>query len=162
MRERKYLAHFIDEAFGGNDVAYVRLGKDLEEYYEDLNPDTETQKNILGERNLRHSGFSPQNEVSPFYPEEGSALGDKVMEIANERITGNACHTTVVDVLLKADGTQEWAYREEVAVVPTQIGGSTDGVQAPFQIHRIGNRVKGTFDMTAKTFTPQANSVNAG
>ena len=49
--ERKYLAHFLDAAFDKTYAAseYVRIGKDLEELSEELNPDVEVRKNILGE-----------------------------------------------------------------------------------------------------------------
>ena len=47
--ERQYLAHFIDAAFDTTYAAstYVRLGDDLEEFNEELNPEVETKKNIL-------------------------------------------------------------------------------------------------------------------
>ena len=48
--ERKRLAHYIDASFDatGNTPKYTRLGKDLEEYNLELNPDVEVSKNILG------------------------------------------------------------------------------------------------------------------
>ena len=55
--DRKYMAHFIDAGSlcKGETPKYERLGKDLEEYNVELNPDTETSKNINGEStfNLR-------------------------------------------------------------------------------------------------------------
>lgn len=152
--ERKYLAHFIDASFGGEATNYVRLGKDLEEYSEELNPDVEVQKNILGEQNVNHSGYEVQSEVDPYYAYEGDPLFEKVVEIANERKTGDACMTTRVDVLMNADGTVKWAYREDAYIVPNSVGGDTSGVQIPFTVYNAGNRVKGTFDMTTKKFTP--------
>lgn len=151
--ERKYLAHFIDASFGAATPNYVRLGKDLEEYVEELNPDVEVQKNILGEQNVQHNGYEVQSEVDPFYAYTGDALFEKLAEIANERKTGDDCVTTKVDVLLKADGTVEWAYKEDVWVVPNSVGGDTSGVQIPFSVYNAGNRVKGTWDTSAKTFT---------
>ena len=65
--ERKYLAHYIDASFGGEQPNYIRLGKDLEEYNEELNPDVEITKNILGEQNVNHNGYEVQSEVDPFY-----------------------------------------------------------------------------------------------
>ena len=47
--ERKYLAHFIDSSFGSETSSYIRLGKDLEEYAIEMNPETESKNNILGE-----------------------------------------------------------------------------------------------------------------
>lgn len=158
--ERKYLAHFIDSSFGGETLSYVRLGKDLEEYNEELNPDIEIQKNILGEQNVVHSGYEVQSEVDPYYAYEGDPLFEHLCEIANERLTGDDCKTTKVDVLLSASGTVEWAYREDCYVVPNNVGGDTSGVQVPFTVYNAGNRVSGTFDMSTKTFTPATG--NAG
>lgn len=156
--ERKYLAHFIDASFGGQTPNYVRLGKDLEEYVEELNPDVEVQKNILGEQNVQHNGYEVQSEVDPFYAYTGDALFEALAEIANERKTGDDCVTTKVDVLLNADGTVVWAYKEDVWVVPNSIGGDTSGVQIPFSVYNAGNRVAGTWDTTNKTFTPATGS----
>ena len=152
--DRKYLAHYLDENFGSGTVSYTRLGKDLEEYNEELNPDVEVNKNILGEQNVNHNGYEVQSEVDPFYAYFGDPLFTKLALIANERKTGDACKTTKVDVLLNADGTVVWAYREDVYVVPNSIGGDTSGVQIPFTVYNAGNRVAGTWDPSTKTFTP--------
>ena len=151
--ERKYLAHFIDASFGGNSTNYVRLGKDLEEYNEELNPDVEVNKNILGEQNVQHNGYEVQSEVDPFYAYEDDPLFTRLCTIANGRLTGSDCMTTKVDVLLSSEGTVVWAYREDCYVVPSTVGGDTSGVQVPFTVYNAGNRVAGTFDMSTKTFT---------
>lgn len=150
--ERKYLAHFIDASFNGTTVNNVRLGKDLEEYAIEMNPDSETKKNILGENSTNVKGYEPQGSVDPYYAYRGDPLYEHLADIINNRSTGSALETTVVDVLLKVDGSCEWAYRENAIVIPQSIGGE-DGVQIPFEIHYNGNREKGTFDLTAKTFT---------
>lgn len=160
MIERKYLAHFLDASFMGTSTNYVRLGKDLEEYNEELNPSVEVKTNIIGEQSVVHSGFEPQADVDPFYYNYDDALSEKIMDIANERIKDDKCKTTMVDVLLKPGATPDavptavWAYREEVYVVPSSVGGDTSGVQIPFTVYKAGNRTKGTWDVTKKTFTP--------
>ena len=151
--ERKYLAHFIDASFGGETPNFVRLGKDLEEFIEELNPDVEVKKNILGEQNVVHNGYEVQSEVDPFYAYTGDPLFEQLSKIANERLTGDDCKTTKIDVLLKEDGSMEWAYREDVYVVPNSVGGDTSGVQIPFTVYNAGNRVAGTWDPKTKTFT---------
>ena len=158
--ERKYLAHYIDGAFSDTDPEYVRLGKDLEEYSIELNPDVESKKNILGENSVIVNGYEASSSLEPYYYEYDDALSMKVMDIAMERRTGDACKTTVVDVMLQpgVDGAPPqclWAYREDVFVVPESVGGDTSGVQIPFTIHRAGNRKKGTFDIETKKFTEQ-------
>ena len=154
--ERKYLAHYIDASFGGETPNFVRLGKDLEEFIEELNPDVEVKKNILGEQNVVHNGYEVQSEVDPFYAYTGDPLYEKLVLIANERKTGDDCKTTKVDVLLNEDGTVEWAYREDVYVVPNSVGGDTSGVQIPFTVYNAGNRVAGTWDTKTKTFSENA------
>ena len=153
--ERKYLAHYIDAGFGGT-VNYIRLGKDLEEFSEELNPDVEVKKNILGEQSVVHNGYEVQSEVDPFYAYSGDPLFEQLALIANERKTGDDCKTTKVDVLVNEDGTVEWAYREDVYVVPNSVGGDTSGVQIPFTVYSAGNRTAGTWDTTTKTFTEKA------
>lgn len=154
--ERKYLAHYIDASFGDTETNYIRLGKDLEEYVEELNPDVEVNKNILGEQNVQHNGYEVQSEIDPFYAYTGDPLFEALAEIANERKTGDDCVTTKVDVLLDATGQILWAYREDIWVVPNSVGGDTSGVQIPFSVYNAGNRVKGTFDMKTKKFTETA------
>jgi hypothetical protein len=161
MIERKYLAHYIDAAFSTSTPTYVRIGKNLEEYNEELNPDVEVTKNILGEQSVQHSGYEVQSDVDPFYYEDyDDTLSNKIMDLANTRATGDKCKTTMVDVLLKPGLTEDaaptvvWAYREDVYLIPNSVGGDTSGIQTPFTVYKAGNRVKGTWDVSKKTFTP--------
>lgn len=162
MIERKYLAHYLDAKFDATyaNTEYVRLGKDLEEYAEELNPDVEISKNILGEQSVKHSGYEVSSDVDPFYYEDyDDALSNKIMDLANERATGDKCKSTMVDVLLKPSETEGgqptvvWAYREDVYVIPNSIGGDTSGIQTPFTVYRAGNRVKGTWNVSTKEFS---------
>ena len=159
MIERKYLAHFLDATFNGATPNYVRLGKDLEEFNEDLSPDVETQKNILGETSVRHKGYDVSADVEPYYADYNDALSTKLLDIANGRKTGDACKTTMVDVLMSAPATEGgaptvvWAYKEDVYVIPTSVGGDTSGVQIPFTIHKPGNRVAVTWDPVTNTIS---------
>lgn len=160
MIERKYLAHYLDADFGATAVEYVRLGKNLEEFNEELNPDVTVTKNILGEQSVQHSGYEVQGDVDPFYFENyDDTLSNKIMELANTRATGDKCKTTMVDVLLKPGETEDeaptvvWAYREDVYVIPNSVGGDASGIQTPFTVYKAGNRVKGTWDVSKKTFT---------
>lgn len=156
MLERKWLAHYIDATFGGATPNYIRLGEDLEEYNEELNPEVDITPNILGQQKVRHSGYKVQSEVSPYYAYEDDPLFEKLAEAANERKTGDGLKTTKVDVLFNADGTVAWAYREDVWVVPSSVGGDTTGVQIPFTVYNAGNRVSGSWAVATKRFTPAA------
>jgi hypothetical protein len=63
----------------------------------------------------------------------------------------------VVEVKLW-EAAQEGKYpasREEVIIEVTSYGGDTTGYQIPFTLHYTGSKVKGTFDVTSKTFTQE-------
>lgn len=162
MIERKYLAHYVDANFDTKytNTDYVRLGKDLEEFNEELSPDVEVTKNILGEQSVKVNGYEVQASVEPFYFENyDDSLSNKVMELANNRSTGDKCKTSYVKVLLKPGATEDdqptvvWAYREDVYLVPDNQGGDTSGIQLPFTLYMAGNRKKGTFNLSTKEFT---------
>lgn len=151
--ERKYFAHFIDASFGGATANYVRLGKDLEELNIEMNPESESKTNILGESTTTVSGYSPQVSVGTYYAYEGEALYEHLENAVNNRAMGSDLETTVVDVLLNSDGTVVNAYRENVVVIPQSYGGGTDGIQIPFNYNYNGGRTAGTWDTDTKTFT---------
>jgi hypothetical protein len=161
MIERKYLAHYIDTSFGGA-VANYRLGKDVDEYNIELNPEVEKKKNIIGENSVVLSGYEPQSGLDTYYGSYDEALTTKLLQIANERTTGDGVRTTVVDVLLKeVNGVVSviWAYREEVVIAVNSVGGGNSGVNIPFDIHYAGNRTSGTWNIAAKSFVPTAGTL---
>lgn len=162
MIERKYLFHFIDSAFNKNTsedgtpptgTAYVRLGKYLEAYNEELNPQTNVFANILGEQMVIHTGYQVQSTAEPYYAEENDPLWEQLQTIANERLTGDGCETTRIDGLMDSTGTVVWAYMENCKVIPNSLGGDTSGVQIPFQVINCGNRHRVNFNVSTKTAT---------
>lgn len=154
--KRKYLAHYID-ASATSTPSYVRLGADLEEYTVEMNANVETKQNILGESSTIIDGYEPQTSVEPYYAEAGSALHNRLQKIVDERQTLDDLKTTVLEVHLWEEGTTEGtfvAYKEDAIIEVVSYGGDTTGYQIPFNIHNVGNRVKGKFALATKTFTP--------
>lgn len=155
--DRKYMAHYIDAGSlcGGLTPKYERLGKDLEEYNIELNPDTETSKNILGESTFKHNGYEVSSDADPFYADTTSDLFKALQKIVDERLKDDSLKTKAVEVHLwteESSGAYE-AYQQECYVVPTSYGGDTSGYQIPFTVNYVGERVKGTFNPTTKAFT---------
>ena len=153
--ERKYLAHYINCAAPGGQAQYERLGKDLEEYSPELSAQVDTKKNILGENSVLISGYEKTGAVAPYYAESGSALFERLQDIIDNNRVLDELKTDVVEVKLweQAENGKYPACREEVYVEITSYGGDTTGYQIPFTLHFTGNKVKGTFDVTSKTFT---------
>ena len=80
------------------------------------------------------------------------------------RLSGDACRTSYVEVLLKpgengAAPTVVRAVREDVLLIPSSYGGDTSGVQVPFTVNFNGNRTEGDFDLETKKFTPKGTGL---
>ena len=153
--ERKYMAHFINAAKSGEEAIFERLGQDLEEFSPELSAQVETKKNILGQSSVLISGYEKTAAVEPFYAQSGSALFNRLQEIIDGDLVLDELKAEVVDVKLwEADQTGAYpAVKEAVFLEVTSYGGDTTGYQIPFTIHYTGEKVKGTFNVTTKTFT---------
>jgi len=154
---RKWMAHFINASVVPETPNYVRLGADLEEYTVEMNANVETKQNILGEASTSIDGYEPQASVEPYYAAVGDPLHDRLQKIVDERQTLDDLKTTTVEVhLWEEDETTPGsyvAYKEDAIIEVVSYGGDTTGYQIPFNIHHVGNRVKGLFDLSTKTFT---------
>ena len=155
--ERKYLAHFINTAAPGEEAAYERLGKDLEEYSPEMSAQVDTKKNILGETSVLISSYEKTGAVEPYYAESGSGLFERLQGIIDEAKVLDDVKADIVEVKLweDAEGTAYPAIREECYIEVTSYGGDTTGYQIPFTVHYTGVKEHGTFDVSTKTFTPQ-------
>ena len=152
--ERKYMAHFINSAKNGEAV-YERLGEDLEEFSPEMSAQVDTKKNILGQSAVVISGYEKTATVEPFYAKVGSGLFQRLQEIIDGDLVLDALKADVVDVKLW-EGDQTGAYpavKESVYIEVTSYGGDTTGYQIPFTIHYTGEKVKGKFNLSTKTFT---------
>lgn len=155
--ERKYLAHYINTSRTG-EAAYERLGKDLEEFSPELSAQVDTKKNILGETSVLISSYEKTGSVEPFYAEKDSALFTRLQEIIDDQLVLDDLKTDVVEVKLwEAEEAGVYpAYKEEAFIEVTSYGGDTTGYQIPFTLHFTGKKVKGTFNVSTKTFTEAA------
>lgn len=155
--DRKYMAHLIDAGMlcKGSTSEYERLGEDLEEYNVELNPDTETSKNILGESTFKHNGYEVSSDADPYYARTDSTLSNKLQEIIDNRYKDDNCKTSALEVhLWEGDEAAGYTtYMQDCYVVPTSYGGDTSGYQIPFSVYYVGERTKGTYNPSTKKFT---------
>lgn len=153
--ERKYMAHYLNAAFGSGTASYTRLGRDLEEYAPELTANVEKKSNILGETSVVIDSYQKQGEVSPYYAEEGDALFEKLQAIIDGDLVLDDLKTDMVEVKLWGDATGGAypAVREECYIEIVSYGGDTTGYQIPFNVHYTGVKTKGTFNPSTKAFT---------
>ena len=144
---RKYMAHYLNENFNSTTYTWWRLGEDLEEYSVDMNPDTEVQKNILGNTTFIHNGYEPSGESDPYYAREGDAIFENLQAIIDELKTDDSLKTQSLEVhLWDGDSTTGYvAWMQDCYVVPTSYGGDTSGYQIPFTVNYVGDKTEGLF-----------------
>lgn len=154
--ERKAYMTFLDATFGGAQPKWFLVGKDIEDMSVELNPDTETTKNILGETSVKDNGYEPSMSADPYYanPSDGDFY-TKLKSIAMDRLKGDDCKTKILEVLIDGESPYS-AWTEDVIVKPQSYGGDTSGVSIPFDVSFDGNRQAGTVTIVDKTptFTP--------
>ena len=154
--ERKAYMTFIDSTFktSGNPTWFL-IGKDFEELTVELNPDTETITNILGETSVKDNGYSPEMDADPYYANTDDAIYEKIKDIAMKRLTGDACKTRILEVIVEdTEGPTYEAHMENVIVKPQSYGGDTSGFSIPFNVMFDGGRKHGTVSsLSAPEFT---------
>ncbi len=154
--ERKFMAHYMN-ASPASEAVYERLGADLEELNVEMNAEIETTANILGENSTKLSSYAAQASVEPYYADKESPFFDFLQDIVDNRKTLDDCKTDAVEVHLWDESAGSYtAYKETVIVEIVSYGGDTTGYQIAFNVHYQGDRKKGTFDPTTKTFTEAA------
>lgn len=159
--KRQFMAHYINASTTKATPDFVRLGKDLEEYIVEMNANVETKINILGENSTSLTGYEPQASIEPYYAEIGEPMFVRLQKIVDERQTLDDLKTETLEVHTWETPTsgKYVAYKEDGIIEVVSYGGDTTGYQIPFNVHSIGNRIKGLFDPAAKTFTADTGTV---
>lgn len=158
--EREALMHFLDSTFNNSEdsPSWFLIGKDIEEMSVELNPDTETTKNILGETTVKDNGYEPSMSADPYYANPEDSIYEKLRDIAMNRKKGDSCKTRLLEVIVEnTSDSSHKAWIEDVIVKPQSYGGDTAGVAIPFDILFNGNRKEGTVTISSgtPTFTPK-------
>ena len=140
-----------------NGTNWEALGRDNDELTKELNPDTETSKNVLGETTFRHSGYEPEVEVDPYDADPSSALYEKLAAAAMQEKYGDSdikgyfievIFTSVNDTNGTMSGT---GYKRDAYIVPQSTGGDTAGLGIPFTVNPVGAQTAVTVTYTKAT-----------
>lgn len=143
---REALAHYLDTTFKltAESAEWEIIGDDIEEMSMELNPDTETSKNILGQTKTKDNGYEPSMDADPYYADPDKKLYPMLRDIALERKKGDACRTLLLEVIIEdPDAENQLAFVQEVIVKPQSYGGDTGGLNIPYNISEDGKRTKG-------------------
>lgn len=152
---RKALMHYLDTSFGTGTTSWYLIGKDVEDMSVELNSDTEQTTNILDETTTTDNGYTPSIDVDTYKadPSDG-AFYTKIKDIMMNRLTGDACKTKLLEVIVETDTGAQSAWTEDVLVKPTSYGGATGAISIPYNISFDGNRKHGSVTFASETGAP--------
>lgn len=136
------------------------IGKDNDDLSIDTSPDTEQNKNVLGETNFSHNGYTPSLAVD-YIARIEDAIYPIVQKIANELsvsdedITMNLIVATLTEEVIKSDTKTLTGSGFEVParLVVTNDGGGTSGYGISFTAYESGNRIQGTVSVANREVT---------
>ena len=142
------------------------IGKDNDDLSKELNADTESKKNVLGETSFEHKGYEPQVSVDPYYMDPARLMYAHLKDIAQkEAYSEEECLGYFAEAFFEsadeANHTMSgYCYVRRAWIVPQSVGGDTAGFAIPFNVNPVGGMEKKaiTYDMLTNTATVTALS----
>lgn len=141
---------------------WTLIGKDMEEFSYELNPDVSTFKNILGETTAEHNGYTPSADVE-YAARSEDAIYKNIKDIADNLYTDEEhCRAHMISAILNKEVKDSEAvvltgtgYKVPGIISVNSVGGDTSGLSMPFTFTEDGARKQGSVSVTNKvpTFT---------
>lgn len=145
-----------------DDENYTLIGKGMDSLSIDTNPDTEQTKDVLGDSDFAHNGYTPSLAVE-YTARTEDAIYESLQEItdtlsvSDDVITATMIVATLTEEVKESDTKTLTGkgFKVPVKVVVTNDGGPTAGYQIPFTAYESGNRIQGTVSVSQRkpTFT---------
>lgn len=157
---RKEFAQFLncDMSADGTSPTYVQIGSGATSLVTELNYDVSSEVDVIGISTTEATLGTAQSTVDVYKPKTATdELYIFAQNIIDNRLENESLKTDIVEVkkwVEASDGVYE-AYKEEVYFIPTSYGGEGK-YDVPYTINHTNVRVKGTFTVATKTFTPEA------
>lgn len=120
------------------------LGKDNDDLSKEMNPDTETSKNVLGESVFTHSGYEPNTSVDPYYVDPSRKLGPWLKDIALRELYGeDDCVGYYGEAEYTVKNSKKGIMKGKIRIrkawfIPQSVGGDTSGASIPVEIGPFG------------------------
>lgn len=134
----------IDVNYTKASGGWEAIGKDNDDLSKELNPDTETSKNVLGESTFMHSGYEPSVSVDPYYIDPSRKMYKRILKNAlEERFGENELKGYFAEAFFTLANKEKrtmsgYAYVREAWFVPQSTGGDTTAFGIPVEIHPVG------------------------
>lgn len=129
-------------------------GDRIEELSLELNPNVETVTDVTGVTATTLDKYEEQTSVEPYYAKRESKLFAWLYSVVRDKKTLTDVEKTFccVNIFAESEGKYD-AWTQKAIVAVQSYGGSTKGLQLPYNIHWIGERTYGAAAITAGKLT---------
>ena len=151
--KREEFKLFADVGASGSPEWELQGGR-IEDMSLEMNPNVETVTDVTGVTETTLDKYEKQTSVSPYYAKRDSKMAAWLYNVVREEKTLSDVEKTfcVVNIFAGSDGAYDaWTQKGVVAV--QSFGGDTKGLQIPYNIHWIGEKVFGTAAISNGTMT---------
>lgn len=132
------------------------VGKKIEEMSLEMNPNIETMTDVTGDVQTTLDKYEKQTSVSPYFARKESKMAAWLYNIVREERTLSEVEKDFLCVNIFAGADKKFdAWKQKAIVAVQSYGGSTKGLQIPYNIHWVGKKTFGTVDIVdgVPTFT---------
>lgn len=132
------------------------IGKKIEEMSLEMNPNIETMTDVTGDVQTTLDKYEKRTSVSPYFARKDSKLSAWLYNVVRDERTLSEVEKEFLCVNIFAGADKKFdAWKQQAIVAVQSYGGSTKGVQIPFNIHWVGKKTFGTVDIAegVPTFT---------
>lgn len=141
-----------------DETEWTCLGKDTDDMSIDLNPETEQNKNVLGETTFVHNGYTPSLANDGYIARTEDSIYPNLQKIVDslavdEETTGATLLVATLNEEVKDAATKTLTgkgFKVPVKVVVNNDGGGTSGYGIAFTIYEDGARIQGTTTVANK------------
>lgn len=156
---REQVRHYIDVSMGSNTPQYELLGDGIESLTENMNPEEETKHYI----NMSKASNKVKSYQRTFDVDKEDCIEDEVQNwidtLVDDLPIGESAKTSFVRLRLKEAVTGEAGTYKAIRVpctvsVASSGGDGGDYVHNSISVKQCDEDIKGTFNVSTKTFTP--------
>ncbi len=152
---RKEFMHFVNVGTT-EEAEWELLGEGIEELSREMNNNVENTTDILGNNTTTVTKGNQVSSFDPFKCRRNSKLFAKLYQIYTDDLELSDVEMEFLEVSVfdkVSEGTYN-AVKQTGAIDLKSIGGDTTGLDMPFDVNYVGSKIKGTFAVATKKFTP--------
>lgn len=159
LNRERYMLFGRWKSKGETENPWEAIGKDNDELTKELNPDTESGKNVLGEKTFVHSGNEPEVDVDPYYMDPTRPMYQHMLDVALEEkfgeddLLGEVAEAFFEEVNAETKTMSGYCYVYDAWFVPQSVGGDTKGFSISYNINPVGGKVRKSISYAMATNT---------